>query len=718
MADAETVRRQRQQQLEDKRRRLDELRKRKKKQEKVTTVRHDGALETPSKTSAGPVGPSTADGGAGMGADFDAYIKSLLSTPAAGEGSGGGSLKVPGDGGSDTSGLSREAMRGGVDPPRHLRPRTLQVTPCLAEVNVLPKVMEFYDKGCQTEEESFVGLQGSQGKGPGDNWAHTHMGDGSRGSSDGLMNTAMTPEKPRHQRRMFGGKGSKGKGGVAVYDLPEGGEVPTLGIPAQVGGPTLIVSPGQRRISASAPAGVSVGVRGGTPILSSVPPPPPPPPPPLGFATKTLSAEEKKDITQSDHFQDFLRRTSLVLERALGEAAALDVLVDYSQEEQAGDAGRGFQGQRLSEAMQFHEDRWCADRALTDIQWSMHRAELVLASYSAKGHGLQPGLSSLHVNSDPDGLVLVWSLAMQHRPEYQLSSQSPVLTARFHPFNPHVVLGGTYSGQVMVWDTRVKVLPVQRTPLSTSGHTHPVYNLELIGTESAPSLMTASTDGCVSFWNPSQLSQPLQTMGLRNKGKPVSVSSMALAETDEHQELIVGSESGGVFTTPIHSRTSGTVQEYPGHYGMVTSVDVNHSSSKMLRRLLLSSSLDWTTRLWHLDRPSKQPIQSLTHGTYDYVCDAKWSPKHPALFMTANISGELALWNLNHSMEEPLAPPVKVAERCALTRMAWSSDGRKLCVGDAKGYAHVFNVDQETALPRPDEDLKLEGTLSARGFLV
>ncbi|CAN0504515.1 unnamed protein product, partial [Scytosiphon promiscuus] len=39
-------------------------------------------------------------------------------------------------------------------------------------------------------------------------------------------------------------------------------------------------------------------------------------------------------------------------------------------------------------------------------------------------------------------------MAMQHRPEYQLSSQSPVLTAKFHPFDTHVIIGGTYSGQV------------------------------------------------------------------------------------------------------------------------------------------------------------------------------------------------------------------------------------------------------------------------------
>lgn len=44
------------------------------------------------------------------------------------------------------------------------------------------------------------------------------------------------------------------------------------------------------------------------------------------------------------------------------------------------------------------------------------------------------------------------------------------------------------------------------------------------------------------------------------------------------------------------------------------------------------------------------------------------SPKHPALFVTANISGELGLWNLNHSMEEPFTPPVKVSHSiCVLS---------------------------------------------------
>jgi hypothetical protein len=39
-------------------------------------------------------------------------------------------------------------------------------------------------------------------------------------------------------------------------------------------------------------------------------------------------------------------------------------------------------------------------------------------------------------------------------------------------FHPNLILGGTYSGQIVLWDNRVqKRTPIQRTPLSTAAHT-------------------------------------------------------------------------------------------------------------------------------------------------------------------------------------------------------------------------------------------------------
>ena len=73
------------------------------------------------------------------------------------------------------------------------------------------------------------------------------------------------------------------------------------------------------------------------------------------------------------------------------------------------------------------------------------------------------------------------------------------MCASFAKFHPSYITGGTYSGQVVLWDMRSnKRTPVQRSPLSSSTHTHPVYCLKVVGTENAHNLITVSTDGrCV-----------------------------------------------------------------------------------------------------------------------------------------------------------------------------------------------------------------------------
>lgn len=78
----------------------------------------------------------------------------------------------------------------------------------------------------------------------------------------------------------------------------------------------------------------------------------------------------------------------------------------------------------------------------------------------------------------------------------------------FSKFHPNYVIGGTYSGQIVLWDTRAKSLPVLKTPLSAGGHTHPVYSLEMVGTQNAHNLITASTDGFVCSWQLDMLAQP------------------------------------------------------------------------------------------------------------------------------------------------------------------------------------------------------------------
>jgi WD40 repeat protein len=96
--------------------------------------------------------------------------------------------------------------------------------------------------------------------------------------------------------------------------------------------------------------------------------------------------------------------------------------------------------------------------------------------------------------------------------------QSDVLAVTFSPFHPNLIFGGTYSGQILLWDTRSKHLPVLKTPLSATGHTHPVYALRVVGTQNAHNLVTCSSDGTVCTWLVDMLAQP--QVGTRIAGPP------------------------------------------------------------------------------------------------------------------------------------------------------------------------------------------------------
>jgi len=82
------------------------------------------------------------------------------------------------------------------------------------------------------------------------------------------------------------------------------------------------------------------------------------------------------------------------------------------------------------------------------------------------------------------------------------------MCAKFSTYQPSLIMGGTYSGQIVIWDTRAKSSPVLSTSLSTPGHSHPVYSMSVVGTQNAHNLVTVSTDGIVCSWQMDMLAKP------------------------------------------------------------------------------------------------------------------------------------------------------------------------------------------------------------------
>jgi len=455
------------------------------------------------------------------------------------------------------------------------------------------------------------------------------------------------------------------------------------------------------------------------------------------FPARTLTNEELRAVTLSDDFMDFIDRSTKVIEKALDQE--YDILTDYTlqvhdvddDDEQSGNTG-GKGRRKVKEIAQFYDERWSKKRMVSAIDFSPKFSELLLAAYTKNP-------TAPH---DPDGIVQVWNLHLHDRPEFVFHAQSDILTAKFSPFHPNLIIGGAYSGQVLLWDTRARSAPVQKTPLTGSGHTHPVYCVDIVGTQNANNIISCSTDGAVCGWSVDMLAQPQETMTLvaplPAKNEDLSPTCMAFPQADP-TFFLVGSEEGTIYPCHRYDRAGAkagvdTRVSYRGHAAPVMSVSFHPARGPVdLGDLVLSASLDWSVKLWKVRAPAATSavISSSAAGAAaagaaglggglggaggllepsvtplldfvreDVVYDAAWSPVKPGVFGLVDGAGWLELWDVTVETEEPVArisPSPRKDGRTmlskSLNKLAWEAgEGKRLATGGIDGAVTVFEV--------------------------
>ncbi|WFD43490.1 hypothetical protein MPSI1_002152 [Malassezia psittaci] len=443
-------------------------------------------------------------------------------------------------------------------------------------------------------------------------------------------------------------------------------------------------------------------------------------------------------------FTDFLLAKSAVIERVLDEE--YDVMTDYRH--MPTDAG-----EPTSDSLRHlhtYFDVSMDTRSVTDMDWSTIHPELLAVGYNR----------SRKPASNYDGMVAVWNWHLRQRPEFTF--QAAVLLAS--PFHPTLFFGGTFSGQILLWDTRQGALPVQRTPLSFSsgantGHCAPVYSMRTVGTSQAPQLVSASIDGLVCTWTMDMLAKPQESIMLSNALHPrsaeVGVTTLDVCTHDPTQ-FMLGTEEGNVYAAARYDRAGvaaglDTAAVYVGHAAAVTHLEYHpnprgRNAPVDFSQLFLSSSMDWSTALWRaLDKrptaPSNTTAYHYPHANpriatstrtnplafrggiknqaswtavhplcrfenqIDYVMDVRWHPQHPAVFAHVDVAGRLALSNLNTSCERPWLTATTPQGR-GLNRVAWErgDPATKLAVGAMDGRVHLYEVAKHLVVPRGDAE--------------
>lgn len=411
-----------------------------------------------------------------------------------------------------------------------------------------------------------------------------------------------------------------------------------------------------------------------------------------------LSDEQKEHILNSGEFNKFFEKATRMMERALCET--VDITFDYSGAETEDTEGDTQASGKLSFSREFFDERWSRHRTVTCLDWSTQYPELLVASYN----------NNEDAPHEPDGVALVWNIKYQKEsPEYVFNCQSGVTSVTFAKFHPNLIVGGTYSGQIVLWDNRSsKKTPVQRTPLSATAHTHPVYCVNVVGTQNAHNLISVSTDGKMCSWSLDMLSQPQDSMELQFKqSKAVAVTCLSFLAGDVNN-FVVGSEEGSVYTACRHGSKAGISDIFEGHYGPATGIDTHSAAGPIdFSYLFLTSSFDWTIKLWSHKNP--RPLYSFEDNG-DYVYDVQWSPVHPALFAAVDGTGRLDLWNLNNDTEVPTAS-TSAESMTSLNRLRWTHSGHQIAAGDDDGHVFIYDVGEQLAVPRVDEWSRFQNTI-------
>ncbi|KAF8629063.1 hypothetical protein AX15_003561 [Amanita polypyramis BW_CC] len=448
---------------------------------------------------------------------------------------------------------------------------------------------------------------------------------------------------------------------------------------------------------------------------------------------RDLTEEERSSILSAPEFLDFVETSSKIVQRALNDN--YDYIRDYTVGTEAG--GDDSEGKRVKRICEFFDDRHTKNRSITDVDWSPKFPELSVTSYNKNPAAL----------NEPDGIVAVWNLHLLERPEFVFHSQSDVLSVTFSPFHSNLVFGGTYSGQILLWDTRSKHLPVLKTPLSAAGHTHPVYAMQMVGTQNAHNLITSSSDGTVCSWLVDMLAQPQETLELvhggHNKTAEVAITCLDFPAS-ETTTFWVGTEEGNVYQANRYDRAGAKAglnqhEVYKGHAGPVTGLHFHPIVGPVdFSDLFLTCSVDWTVKLWRARSlgASAAAAAAAAHGgkvgssgvggmsgnigispiysfdeADDYVYDVKWHPAHPAVFGMVDGSGKFDVWNLNTDTEVPTVQTTVGSGR-ALNKMQWDrKDGRRAAIGGSDGRLYVYDIG-DMAIPRETEWADLQKTIT------
>ena len=307
-----------------------------------------------------------------------------------------------------------------------------------------------------------------------------------------------------------------------------------------------------------------------------------------------------------------------------------------------------------------------------------------------------------------NGYVCCWNVTRKEvsRPDVVIENSSHITAIAFHPSSPSLLLGGSYTGEVVLWDISAEQPTLGSTNVQCEeSHREPVVKVMwLMDRKARPNdvnrfvMCSASGDGRVLFWNRKQQEPQFDTplagylmkpqhpnstftrrrtsdqFGAEGKGQQdsrdevcnrlgllsVGVMHSAAAVVEQKKcpsldsRFIIGTEQGDVYATTMDIprvkpaklafKSLKVGQEMHGYEAHYGPVQAC-ASSPFERNLFLTASSDGTAQLRNL---LDNTLLTLEPGTSaeDYIYAADFSPFRPCVVALGMRNSSVVIYDL------------------------------------------------------------------------
>ncbi|GMH44979.1 hypothetical protein BSKO_12936 [Bryopsis sp. KO-2023] len=284
------------------------------------------------------------------------------------------------------------------------------------------------------------------------------------------------------------------------------------------------------------------------------------------------------------------------------------------------------------------------------------------------------------------GALATWNLGREgpkEKPEAKIDCDCCLTACAFHPEKPALIAGGTFNGDLYIWDTGEDGgCQIGKSGISHVSHQDSISEISWLLSpqlgarrgrkDQMYQILTLGLDGRLLIWSWSATENPLfgfelssgvpwghgmalwggSSMGLPKDGITAVVGTVAgqvFHCSLDHNETMCKrfNEAATANEAPdLHWRSPIKETEFESHAGPVCGVDC----SPFQRDLFLSCGADGTIHMYSLlNGHSILSLEPASHG----LSSVKWSPSRPLVFAVATDDGRVLFYDLGKSSFHP-----------------------------------------------------------------